>query len=200
MIAINEAYYELGIKVSRTNNLEYSHFSDIKAPHQVFPDLMSSAIKARQCRYLVPVAAHLRRRFFKPGNQYSRLKVQCLENLTRFYELVDAGGIFLEEKAALEAQTALHNFSVQYAALAKLSADAGWKKWPVRPKLHYVEHIASETKWINPKMTWCYPGESMVGSVTALAQACLSGLQPHKVPEIVCTKYRVGKHLQFDRG
>ena len=198
MVAINEAYHELGIKVSRINHLDYSHFSDIKAPHQVPPDLMHSAIKARQVRYLVPVAAHLCQRFLNPGIQYSRLKCVCLENLARFYDIVDAGGIFLEKKAALEAQTALHNFSVNYAALAKLSADAGWKKWLVRPKLHYVEHIASETKYINPKMTWCYPGESMVGSVTALAQACLSGLQPHKVPQTVCTKYRVGKHLQFD--
>ena len=40
--------------------LDIKHFCpDASAPHQHYPELMSSAIKARQTRYLVPVALYM---------------------------------------------------------------------------------------------------------------------------------------------
>ena len=198
MVVINQEYDALGIKDGRIRKLAYSHFCSADRPFQECPDIMHSAIKARQCRYLVPVAANICKRAHKPGDAYSRHKLQCLENLATYYDITDLGAMHLDKKDAEQAERALHGFVVNYAACAKLSADAGLNKWPIKPKLHFVAHIADEIKYINPSVVYCYAGESMVGSVTSLAQACLSGLPAHKVPETVCTKYRVGKHLQFD--
>ena len=63
--------------------------------------------------------------------------------------------------------------------------------------MHYQEHIAQESKFLNPAAIWCYPGEHLVGNATKLAAACLSGMAPEKVSSTVCLKYQVGKHLQF---
>ena len=197
MSYIGDAYRELGINQSKITRLEYTYFCAPKHPHKEFPDMMSSAIKARQCRYLVPVAAKFRRDFFKPGDDYSRSRLECLENLAKFYDIVDGADLFLGEEAIGDAQLALHRFATHYAALAKLCRDAGLKKWPIRPKLHYAEHIGEELKYISPRAMWCYGGEHMVGSTTALAQSCLSGTTPRKVSDTACTKYRVGKHFQF---
>ena len=193
---IRNAYKELGITKSKITRLEFTYFSAPKHPHMEFPDLMSSAMKARQCRYLVPVAYKCCRDFFKPGDQYSRNRLQCLENLARFYDIVDGADLFLGSKAS-EAQLALHRFTTHYAALAKYCQDANIKKWPVRTKLHYAQHIGEDLQFINARAMWCYGGEHMVGSTTALAQSCLSGTAPHKVCDTVSTKNRVGKHLQF---
>jgi len=196
MEAIQQAYRECEITENKITHLEYQYFCDKDAPHQNFPDIMASAIKARQVRYLVPVAAKLAQDFFKPGDLYSRLRLECLENLNRSYELVDANGLFLGADVK-PYQRACRKFLVTYCALSKLCADAHIKQWPVRPKLHYLDHIAEEAKWISPKACWCYGGERMVGNSAALAQSCLSGTAPHKVPGTMCIKYRTGKHLQF---
>jgi hypothetical protein len=193
---ICEAYKELGITKSKIIRLEFSYFCDVKSPQKNYPDLMSSAIKARQCRYLVPVAAKFCKDFFKPGDQYSRHRRECLDNLARFYDIVDGADLFLGSQAC-EAQLALHRFTTHYAALAKYCQDANIKKWPVRTKLHYAQHIAEDLQFINARAMWCYGGEHMVGSTTALAQSCLSGTAPHKVCDTVLAKNRVGKHLQF---
>ena len=60
---IKAAYDELGIKENKVGVLDYKHFSNKEAPFQNDPDLMHSVIKARQTRYLVPVAAKLCRKF-----------------------------------------------------------------------------------------------------------------------------------------
>jgi hypothetical protein len=196
MAEVQDAYKSLHIGDCKISHLEYNHFCDKDAPHKNFPDLMSSAVKARQVRYLVPVAAKLSRDFFKPGDEYSRHRLQCLENAEQMYNIVDEHGLFLGADAT-RFQEACHNFCVHYACLTKLCQDSDCKQWPIRPKLHYIAHIGLESKWMSPRAMWCYTGEHMVGNVTALAQACLAGTPPHNVPGTLSTKYRVAKHLQF---
>ena len=86
---IQEAYNELGVHTSKISRLELRHFSDLDAPRQNYPDIMHSAIKARQMRYLAPVAAKLRKDFLH-GYIYSKHRLACLTNLTKSYDLVDA--------------------------------------------------------------------------------------------------------------
>ena len=55
---------------------------------------MHSAIKARQCRYLAPVALKLCKDYHNEANQYSKHRLACLENLNIMYDLVDPHPVF----------------------------------------------------------------------------------------------------------
>ena len=193
---IREIYDLLNIQQNRITHLEYTHFCADNAPHKIFPDLSHAAVKARQVRYLVPVAAELCRRY-TGRDKYRKLRLKCLEALDSMYKIVDRNDLFLPTSEARLYKQQSHQFAVHFAALSHFCSDKDENKWPIRTKLHYSEHIAEEARFLSPKAQWCYSGESMVGSVTSLAQSCLSSNPPHKVPALVCTKYRVAKHLQF---
>lgn len=194
---VNAAYEELGIRDNKIGRLlEYKHFCDDTAPFQNQPDFMHSVIKARQTRYLVPVAAKLCRKFHKTGDEYSTLRLKCLENLATSYDLVDRNGLFLGGDTE-KYQQCISDFVSSYAALNAIAHRKDEKQWAVRPKLHYVEHIGDNALWMSPKATWAYRGESMVGSISALASSCLRNTAPCQVPTAVCAKYMIGKHLQF---
>ena len=96
-----------------------------------------------------------------------------------------------------EYQTCISDFVTYYAALRALANKSGKTQWAVRPKLHYVDHIGRNAKWMSPKALWAYRGEPMVGSISALAASCLRNTAPHQVPIAVCAKYTLAKHLQF---
>ena len=196
---IKAAYDELGIKENTVGTLDYKHFSDAKGPYKHCPDLMHSVIKARQTRYLVPVAARLCRKFHSRGNVYSDLRLKCLESLATSYDIVDQNELFLGADSE-KYQQCIHDFVVSYGKLAAIASYREEIQWKVRPKLHYVAHIGLNARWMSPKATWAYRGESMVGSVSALAASCLHSTPPHRVPGTVCSKYRIGKHLQFKLG
>ena len=157
---------------------------------------MHSVIKARQVRYLVPVAAKLCNDYHKEGDPYSTHRLQCLTSLSTACELVDDNGLFLGSDIPKH-QQCIKDFLVNSAALCALSFKNEVKQWPLRPKLRYVAHIGMAAEWLSPKAFWCYSGEHMVGNVAVLASSCLSGTPPHQVPETLCEKYRVGKNLQF---
>lgn len=194
---VTAAYDELGIRENKIGRLlEYKHFCDDEAPFQNQPDIMHSVIKARQLRYLVPVAAKLCRKFHKDGDNYSNLRLKCLECLARSYELVDRNGLFLDADTE-EYQQCISDFVTSYAALNAIARSKDLKQWAIRPKLHYVAHIGMDAFFMSPRAMWAYRGESMVGSVSALAASCLNSTPPHKVPTAVCAKIRIGKHLQF---
>jgi hypothetical protein len=194
---IQKAYDELGIRENKVGRvIEYKHFCDDDAPFQNQPDLMSSVIKARQVRYLVPVAARLCEKFHKKREQYSTCRLDCLRALAMSYDLVDRNGLFLGADVE-QYQECISNFVKNYAALNSLAKRSDEKQWGVRPKLHYIEHIGANAKHLSPKAFWAYRGEHMVGSTSALAASCLNNTPPHLVPTAVCEKYMFAKHLQF---
>ena len=196
---IKAAYDELGIKENRVCVLDYKHFSNKEAPFQNDPDLMHSVIKARQTRYLVPVAAKLCRKFHSKRNPYSTARLKCLESLATSYDIVDAHGLFLETDTE-KYQQCIHDFVINFSKLAAIASHKKEKQWAVKPKLHYTAHIGLDARWLSPKAVWAYRGESMVGGISALAASCLRSTPPHRVPAAVCSKYRIGKHLQFKFG
>ena len=189
-----QIYDELGIKTNKISKLESTHFSDVSAPHQNYPDIMHSAIKARQCRYLVPVAARLCEMFNK-GDSYSKHRLACLSNLNTMYTIVDAHPLFLPDFEIARYARSVDAFLLHYSACAKLSFDNNSFQWSLFPKHHCVAHLPFFAQWLSPRAFWAYGGESMVGTTADLAQSCLSGTAPYKVSKTLCLKYAVGKHL-----
>jgi hypothetical protein len=199
---ISEAYDTAGVPPDkRMKWIGQKNFADKGAPHQNYPDLQQSVIKARKTRWLVPAALELCKKFTKNGDDYSSRRCYCLQNLADSYDIVDRNPLFLPEPEYRKYKKCITNFLNHYTALAVRSARStsqiGKYQWSVTPKFHFLFHILEDAKYLSPKSFWCYGGESMVGIVTGMAQSCLHGMPPWRVTETICVKYRVNKHLLF---
>ena len=203
---IHQAYVEMDVDSDKRIPcaIELKHFCTAGAPHQHYPDLMHSAIKARQTRYLVPVAFWLAQHFkteTKCESEYAQRRYYCLKNLHKMYMIEDSNRLFLTKKDAEAYLECTNKFLDHYVALANLSVEStkhiGSFQWSFVPKFHFMIHIAEDAQFLSPRAFWCYRGESMVGTITTIAQACLAGLPAYRVNETLCIKYRVSKHLQF---
>ena len=201
---VKEAYVAANVDMERRVQwVDVKHFCHPKAPHQNYPDLQHSAIKARQTRYMVPMAFQLCKKYRKPGDEYSNARYYCLKNLNESYEIVDRHRLFIPECDYKKYAKNIKLFLEFYVSLAMHSAELdrritiGQYQWSFTPKFHFLEHIRDDARYLSPRAFWCYGGESKVGFVSRIAAACLSGTPPWRVSDTLCSKYRISKHLQF---
>ena len=59
-------------------------------------------------------------------------------------------------------------------------------------KFHYALHIADISLYINPRLGWCYQGESLMHRVRILVQASCHGVPAHQLADKVLKKYCQG--------
>lgn len=201
---IKDGYDAVGITEGKISKLTQSHFCDTDAPHKNYPNLLHSAIKAKQTANLVPVCKHLCQKYLD-GSGYAKWRLKCLSHLCKLYEIHSDAGLFLTDGQVALYQESATKFLQYYNMLSRYSFELqdsriGQYQWQQLPKQHYLCHISEDAKWLSPAACWCYPGEHLVGNHTRLAQACLSGMPPHMVPSTVCKKYQVGKHLLCLQG
>ena len=199
MDRIKAKYEELGVEDGKIQKLMLQHFlPDKEAPHQHSPDLMHSAIKAKQPNRLITVVASICADLPKEDT-YRQHRYPCMKNCSLMTEVCSRNGLFLPRDEAETYQNAAYRFLRHCDALSKLAGKSesavGYKQWHQTPKFHFLIHIAEDAFFLNPKAVWCYPGEHLVGNTTSLAKTCLAGLPAYKVPTTLCLKYSIGKHL-----
>eukprot|EP00969_Alexandrium_andersonii_P061868 2727514-Alexandrium_andersonii.AAC.1 len=59
--------------------------------------------------------------------------------------------------------------------------------------------MLQQGKFLNPKYSWCYGAEDLVGRASSLARSCTKGTAPAQVPSKMLLKYRIAKHMQWSR-
>ena len=121
MELVKQGYSEVGIQEGRISRLTLSSFATPDAPHQNYPALLHSAIKAHQVSQLVPVAHWLCEKF-KDDTSYSKHRLHCLKNLDKLYTITDQAGLFLSPGEFKDYLEATHRFLAHYEALSKISA------------------------------------------------------------------------------
>ena len=119
---VTEAYTALNTPHDvRVKRLTFSSFSDSDAPHQHYPSLMHSAIKAKQVARLVPVAAKFCKDFYS-DTIYCKHRLHCLQSLEKLYSITHNASMFLTKEEAKDDQSATSRFLRHYECLSKLSA------------------------------------------------------------------------------
>jgi len=202
-----ELYGELGIAHSnRITKLSKENFTNSGKPHKVFPCLRG--IKARETRYLVPVALALCQEFENTFGSigsdvewhYCRHRTLCCKALLQFYSAIDSGGMFLDGAQQTKVKQSIDHFLLHYSWLAKAASSQGQYKWSIVPKFHYAAHIPEQSLYINPRKTWAYGGEAMVGLIARLAASCMRGTANVSVPLSLMKKYKLGMHIALQTG
>ncbi len=192
-------YIDLNIPAeSRISNLQLKHFCTEGRPHKAYPDL-STAIKARERRYLIPVFLNICEEF-RHGTEAKEHRFQAMRYLDRVYRIIDAeegSEFFHTDQQSRQLEQAIHSFLSHYAVLAKQAVNSSLLLWSIVPKFHYLIHLGQQARFLRSRKSWCYGSESMVGKIILLAASCLAGTPPHQVSIALCDKYRVAMHLSF---
>ena len=84
-----------------------------------------------------------------------------------------------------------------YSWLAKSSVDNGVMLWAVVPKHHYMWHLAQEAKDMNPRMTWCYANEDVVGKLAVIGMSTRHGLAAAYRSRSLGNRYILGITLRL---
>ena len=188
-------YTELGIESeNRIRRFPMSAFCRPKFKWDSFPSL--SGIKAKQCRWLVPVFLQICEEYKDPEDSYSQHRFDCLKHLNDVYDTMDRAGLHPSTNDAKAFRKSLDNCLLHYSRLSVLSMKAGVLMWKTIPKMHWAQHLGLLFRWFNPKYYSCYQGETMVGHMSALGHASLNGTPAHQVPLKVCWRFRLAFHLR----
>ena len=96
----------------------------------------------------------------------------CLFGVQRMVEIMDMSGLILEPSDALVASDCLHLHLRCSAWLALFFHDLRLPLFKMRPKCHYLFHIAQDLKcWrLNINMFHTFGEESLLGKVKTIAQ------------------------------
>lgn len=192
------------------NRLIASIYSDLKTPSDrrvpqleiqnicasrlQFPCLLG--VKAREARYFVPVLLQLCEKF-QTEDVYTKHRTACMAELVRIYEVVDAHAFHVPPEDVQKLRVATDRYLLHYSWLAKYSMQRKWMRWSLVPKFHYLWHLSDQVAHLSPRASWSYCGESLVGAICALGQACSAGTASHKLSKGLTAKYRIAMHLLF---
>ena len=67
----------------------------------------------------------------------------------------------------------------------------------ITQKAHFLQHISLLSKFVSPRLTWCFMGEDMQKRMSSLAKACVNGQRPGQTIGKMFSRYRIALQLQF---
>ena len=93
--------------------------------------------------------------------------------MVRFYEVLDTERLYLSTAARREIAEIGQVFCRTYNILSAEAFDAQLKLWKSSPKLHMFLHLCEwQAQDSNPRASWCYADEDLVGKLILIVQSC----------------------------
>ena len=161
---------------------------------------VTKVIKAAQMKDLVQVVARICEQKCREGPRleregpYKNLPEErwyMMKNLARFYSICKEEGMFLSETAAEELQEVVYKCCVFYSKYTAAAQTLKLRQFSQVPKFHFLEHLASQGKFLNPKIFWTYMSEDFVGKVCRMGLSMLAGTAREKVALKIILNYRM---------
>jgi hypothetical protein len=96
-------------------------------------------------------------------------------------------------------QNAMVSFLAHYHWLARWSMTTAGKeyRYSMVTKHHYAAHFEQQAKYLSPRLTWTYGGETFMGLIASLTQACVRGRKSTIVGKAVVKKFIYAKMLRL---
>lgn len=191
---IHQEYNALGIPASsRIPHVTFSHYRNTPYP-------CLTHIKGSRIRVFAPVALALAERFRDDDDRRTLHRLMMVRALCTCYEC-----IHLENEVVWPAdvfskfQKAMVSFLAHYHWLARWSMTTAGKeyRYSMVTKHHYAAHFEQQAKYLSPRLTWTYGGETFMGLVASLTQACVRGRKSTIVGKAVVKKFIYAKMLRL---
>lgn len=107
----------------------------------------------------------------------------CAYSLQRAIEIMDSAGLVLSNDDAREAKQSLISYVQSFCWLAFHCCDNHLLLFKVRPKTHYLYHVATEVGELrlNQNLTHTFEEESFLGKIKAIAAKTHGKTMPQRV-------------------
>ena len=86
-------------------------------------------------------------------------------------------------------------FHLQLGVAQHFRETGNHQLFTVTPKAHFLCHIALLSKFISPRLSWCFKGEDMMKKVRTLATHCFKRLSAMEAPNKIARHYRIAHHF-----
>ena len=121
---------------------------------------------------------------------------QISNMINAIYRIFIVASDFLAPAAYAEVSKHVDAFLLQYHWLAHHSMHRGHVCYHMTAKFHMLWHICQMSKFLNPKLVWCYSFESFIGKMARSAAACVAGTSMPIIGEKVANNFLIA--LQLD--
>lgn len=127
----------------------------------------------------------------------------CAYFLERTTQIFDGAGLVLNRDEAEEASQCLTNHLVTYGWLASYYFERRVMRFKIRPKGHYLFHVAREIKeyQLNQSMFATWMEESYLGKIKAVAVKCHGRTCTQRIFQrlFLCFAIFLHEHAKVDR-
>lgn len=180
----------------RLERLSENDFTTHRRHLKQYPCL--THVKGAEVRNSIPGMLHVARHY-NDGSDWSMHQVEMMQGLNDMYKVIHDASIVLTADEFSQLKKSTHLFLKHYTWLANKAAADERCMWSVVPKFHYLVHLIEDAAIVNPRFTWCYGGEDMVGRIARLCHMCLFGTPVQKLTLTSSQRYRVAMHVRFTR-
>ena len=155
--------------------------------------------KAAQARHLLPALLAVCERHHPQATDASILRIKMLQDIERFFEIIECNNHYIPADQATEALSVTRNCLLAYCALSRMALNEKRKLWSLTPKLHYWFHISNFCKFYNPRKGWAFKDEDFVGRIARIGHSCIFGISHIHVSAPLVTKYLDGMQFRLAR-
>ena len=193
------------------NQRKSDFYTDAKVPHRFGPitfanlsakdgekgtqysTLSGPTIKAANTRALAPFWESLCEEFFREDSVHDIAICGVARSLNDIIKLLYGADLFLQPAEARQLNRLLLEFGEHFTTLAKLSVQAGQLRWHLSPKVHEMQHIGTQSNFVNARYLQNYAEEGLVGKACEMYAAAANGPGRDSVQQLtVLTKYIAG--------
>ena len=179
-------------------HLTLAMFCNSQGPASHQPSL-SSTIKAAETKSLVPVLLDIFRALRRAQNAVDGHVMGVLVELNTYYQVLSNNKrcLALPVVEQLQLENALWNLNRHYSALEAWAIGLGLLRWGTTIKFHMALHLALQSRFTNPSLTWTYMDEDFMSIVKSVGESCAKGTPAHKIVPKVCERYLVGMGVRI---
>ena len=108
------------------------------------------------------------------GSLRSKFRSTCMHAMAKFLRVLDHAGAILTEAEVFSARRAGRLYLQTYQWLAVHTEERGESLWPLRPKMHYLDHVIEHQlpTRINPKICQCDDDETFMNTMKRIGSKC----------------------------
>ena len=193
-------YSKQGI-ASRLTNLRLSMFTDPKKP---WAKNASLDCKGAEARHLLPALLPVLKLMLSLEKDEALGKVHeqmlcAAESLEKLVSLWDGASTILTAAEYEESLALGKAFLDAYLFLHHWSLEKDRCSFHIVAKHHTFIHLLWNSRYLNPRMQWCFKGEDFVGQISKLTHSISMGVSSTRLSLKVAPKYRVLLHFKLTR-
>lgn len=189
-------HYQSSATAAQYSNFGLASFLDTDHAMTTYPKLKGKGAEARD---LVGPVLHAWEQHANPTSyEYARIRSLLQKQLEAQTILSDySKDVFLPVAAADRFDDLVKSLLQDYTKLANRADRENKVLWPMTPKWHWLWHLSSRARFMNPRVGCCMVDEDYVGHLKRVVSASVHGTPLHAVPLKVAEKIRWSMHFSL---